>query len=649
MNINKVSAAVPTQLPGFITSEYELFSKFVEYYYKSQEKTGLGQNILNNFLEYLDIDQLDVGILDGSTILVEDITAEDTTISVESVEEFLSENGTILIGDEVIFYEKSVSSPNVALSPGISYEQVKLKQIELQSPLYSFDGTTQGFSLLSQDRPVSPPSANHLIVQVYGEYLVPGVDFTVSGNTITFTQAPRTALTSDSADQTSIKFYSGFLENTIFSLDDISPSFGDGVSKFKVTRNGNTFVPEIDEYVIAYYDNQLLIPKIDYVFDKNLLIFRSFVPLKGRKLDLFYVDAPIPSFGSGSSAYARVDDNGEVSSIVIKDVGSGYRFTNPPAITIDSENGEGAAAVALINGVKNLQLLSGGIGYSDTNPPIVNIESPTQDGSQVASITARVVNGSVSELTLVNSGSGYTSVPRITFQQPGGAVLAPPTIVNGSISGTITVTSGGLGYSTSPEIYIDEPTGTNGIKASLRANLNPQGEVVSVSVLNAGQGYETVPRIKIIEPVGAQVLETQVDSDGRVVNIEILDGGSGYNDIPSVYIIDDRVSNTGQYLGGSGAKAVASIFNGRITDINITEFGSGYSQEFPPKVVIQSPPQATASVDIGVNEITGFEVLESGTGYSKAQFTGCARAASGIRHHWRRSGTRPCDGITSST
>ncbi|AMO42876.1 virion structural protein [Cyanophage S-RIM50] len=630
MNINKVSSAVPTQLPGFITSEYELFSKFVEYYYKSQEKTGLGQNILNNFLEYLDIDQLDVGILDGSTILVEDITAEDATISVESVEEFLSENGTILIGDEVIFYEKSISSPNVALSPGISYEQVKLKQIELQSPLSSFDGITQGFSLLSQDRPVSPPSANHLLVQVYGEYLVPGVDFTVSGNTITFTQAPRTALTSDSADQTSIKFYSGFLENTIFSLDDISPSFGDGVSKFRITRDGSAFVPEIDEYVIAYYDNQLLIPKTDYVFDKNLLIFRTFVPLKGRRLDLFYVDAPIPSFGSGSSAYARVNNNGEVSSIVIKDVGSGYRFANPPAITIDSENGEGAAAVALINGVKNLQLLSGGIGYSDTNPPIVNIESPTQDGSQVASITATVVNGSVSELTLVNSGSGYTSVPRITFQQPGGAVVASPTIVNGSISGTITVTSGGVGYSTSPEIYIDEPTGENGIKASLRANLNPQGEVVSVSVLNPGQGYETVPRIKIIEPVGAQVLETQVDSDGRVVNIEILDGGSGYNDVPSVYIIDDRVSNTGQYLGGSGAKAAASIFNGRITDINITEFGSGYSQEFPPKVVIQSPPQATASVDIGINEITGFEVLESGTGYSKAQFIGCARAASGI-------------------
>ena len=131
MNINKVSNAVSNQLPDFISTEYELFTKFVEYYYKSQEKTGLGQNILNNLLGYLDIDQIDVDILDGSTTLVGDITSGTTTISVENVQKFLSENGTVLIGDEVIFYENVSSAPNVTFSPGISYEQVKLKQIEL--------------------------------------------------------------------------------------------------------------------------------------------------------------------------------------------------------------------------------------------------------------------------------------------------------------------------------------------------------------------------------------------------------------------------------------------------------------------------------------------------------------------------------------
>ena len=105
MNINKVSQSIVSQSPDFIGSEYPLFNKFLEYYYQSQEKTGLGQNILNNFLQYLDIDKLDIGILDGKTKLVEGITATSDTIVVETIDPFLEKNGSILIGDEVIFYE----------------------------------------------------------------------------------------------------------------------------------------------------------------------------------------------------------------------------------------------------------------------------------------------------------------------------------------------------------------------------------------------------------------------------------------------------------------------------------------------------------------------------------------------------------------
>ena len=56
-NINKVSQSINTQVPDFIESDYPLFNKFIEYYYRSQEKTGLGHNIINNFLQYLNIDK----------------------------------------------------------------------------------------------------------------------------------------------------------------------------------------------------------------------------------------------------------------------------------------------------------------------------------------------------------------------------------------------------------------------------------------------------------------------------------------------------------------------------------------------------------------------------------------------------------------
>ena len=272
MSINKASTAVSSQTPDFIQGEHELFAKFIEYYYLSQEKTGLGQNIVNNFLQYMDIDSLQVDILDGATKLVEDINSEQTTIAVESIDEFLSDKGSVLINNEVVFYENTIASPNVALSPGISYEQVKLKWVELQSPLFDFDGTTRIFPLTSQDNPIVPPSANHLVVRIFGQYYYPGTDFTVSGTNIV-TTAPRAYQTSDGAELTSIFFLSGFVEQDIITLDDISPSFGDAKTEFKVTNNGLSYIPEVDEYIVAYYDHQLLIPKIDFVFDKDIFIF----------------------------------------------------------------------------------------------------------------------------------------------------------------------------------------------------------------------------------------------------------------------------------------------------------------------------------------------------------------------------------------
>ena len=180
-NINKVSQAVVSQTPDFVESDYPLFNRFLEYYYASQEKTGLGQNILNNFLGYLDIDKLDISILDGSTKVREGITATSDKIVVESVDSFLEKNGTILVDNEVIFYETTTPAPNIALTPGINYDQVKLKWSELASPLTSFDGTTSRFPLLSQSNPVGPPSAQHMIVRVYGDWLLPNVDYTVDG------------------------------------------------------------------------------------------------------------------------------------------------------------------------------------------------------------------------------------------------------------------------------------------------------------------------------------------------------------------------------------------------------------------------------------------------------------------------------------
>ena len=75
-------------------------------------------------------------------------------------------------------------------------------------------------------------------------------------------------------------------------------------------------------------------------------------------------------------------------------------------------------------------------------------------------------------------------------------------------------------------------------------------------------------------------------ASGSVTNIEMLTGGQGYTDAPSVYIVDDRKDAYGNPLAAQGAEAIATIFNGEITDINVVNFGEGYSTEFPPKIYI---------------------------------------------------------------
>ena len=79
-----------------------------------------------------------------------------------------------------------------SLLAGVSYDQVKLKWKTLQSPINNFDGTATRFNLVSQDSPIAPPSAQHLIVSVYGEVLIPTVDYSISGSQIVFTTGSRT-------------------------------------------------------------------------------------------------------------------------------------------------------------------------------------------------------------------------------------------------------------------------------------------------------------------------------------------------------------------------------------------------------------------------------------------------------------------------
>ena len=161
-------------------------------------------------------------------------------------------------------------------------------------------------------------------------------------------------------------------------------------------------------------------------------------------------------------------------------------------------------------------------------------------------------NGVITGVTVTNPGSGYTSVPSVTFNGThplGGAASATATVKVSRIN----VTNGGTGYTTAPTVTISAPP-VSGIQATGTANLT--GVVNSVTLTAGGSGYYAAPQVQFV-PADGQGSGAAATSTitGSVVSVSLNNPGSGYLFAPAVTF-------TGG--GGSGAAATATLSNGQI-------------------------------------------------------------------------------------
>ena len=626
-NIN-ISDRVENQLPEFIREEDRQFVDFLFQYYKSQEKTGRPYDILNNLLGYLDLDSYTSDELSQDTLLLSDIGLNDKNIQIESIDGFKETNGSIMIDNEVIYYENVTRGPDAIITPGVSPSQFDKKKQQLENPFNLFDGTRNQFPLSFLGTPVNPPSAEHLIVVVYNTLLVPGTDYFLEGDEIRFAVAPRERSGADDSAFTEIVYLVGYADQTIVTTDEIPFEEYQGKKEYPLRVNTQPYTPTSAIGLIVKKNNRQLEVYTDYTVYGNEIIFRF--PLGAADdIHIRSIEYISPSFGSGASAVVSVDENGLVDRLIPKTGGSGYRLDFEPKVTVQHSEGVGATAKSLVSGIKDITLIDGGQGYTSYNPPIAIVGAPTGGTLAKVALTVDDETGQVDSLTIMNSGSGYDFIPAISFVNPGGCAIGQPTIDSeGRVNiNSIVVTEQGLNYSNPPIVYLD-PAPEGGINAQAISRINQDGQVYEIVITNRGRGYATPPRARIIQPIGAQVLDVTVAS-GNVTNIQMLTGGTGYTDAPSVYIVDDRKDPYGDPIGGTGATAAATIFNGEITDINITNFGTGYSETEPPKIYIAEPKAARASVAVGFNELTGYEIIERGAGYSPSAFLGCSRGVSG--------------------
>jgi len=74
-----------------------------------------------------------------------------------------------------------------------------------------------------------------------------------------------------------------------------------------------------------------------------------------------------------------------------------------------------------------------------------------------ATATATRTSNAVSGVTVTSGGSGYTSVPAVTFSGGGGTGAAATAVVTSGVVTSVNVTAGGSGYTTDPTVTIAAP------------------------------------------------------------------------------------------------------------------------------------------------------------------------------------------------
>jgi hypothetical protein len=357
-NIN-VSDRVENQLPEFIRQEDRQLVNFLFEYYKSQEKTGRPYDILNNLLRYLDLDSYTSEQLDSETNLLKDIGLYDEKIEIEGIDGFQEQNGSIMIDNEVIYYEKVTRGPDVIITPGLSYPQFNKKKQQLENPFTLFDGVQNTFALSFLGTPVAPPSAEHLIVTAYNTTMVPNVDYYVEGLNLRFQEPPRDQIGSDDSEFTSVTYLVGYSDQTIKTCDAIPYQEWQNTKYYPLRINTQSYTPTSEIGLIINKNGRLQEPYTDFTVFEDKVVFKNEIGAADQ-IHIRSVEYIPPSYGSGATAIAKVADDGTITSLIPKNGGSKYRLDFAPKVTITSNTGANSTARSLIGGIKDINLIDGG-------------------------------------------------------------------------------------------------------------------------------------------------------------------------------------------------------------------------------------------------------------------------------------------------
>ncbi len=327
--------------------------------------------------------------------------------------------------------------------------------------------------------------------------------------------------------------------------------------------------------------------------------------------------------GEGSGATARAVLSGTVDDVTVNTVGSG--FIAPPEVNFIGEAEDEADATAVMTDHHPIHSIILGDNFDDRyeTPPSIEIQDNGFNGSGAQAIAALDMNnGALWRIELTNAGSGYVSAPSVYIIGGGGQAASADAEINsdGEVE-SITIREQGFGFTSTPTIEISAPVSGTGVQATATAVL--AYEISSIQIVNPGSGYEIAYNTADAddyqnEPavfIDGDEITTDVDVTVRpnmsVLDVNVTDGGSGYESVPTV--VFNPVLDY-----GSGATATAEI-TFEIDELELVTGGSGYEFSSVVNVIVdcdECTTRAQFSADLGDGELSSIMLTDPGEGYT---------------------------------
>jgi len=338
----------------------------------------------------------------------------------------------------------------------------------------------------------------------------------------------------------------------------------------------------------------------------------------------FYTSAPTVTIThpGTSVAVATVGLAGssiDASSVAFSTTGRAY--TTAPTVTIGTGIGtvtplETAVGIATIDSVTGIVTAVSfnisdswatgtgatiGLGYTVT--PTISFSGNPSPVQATATVTVSAA-GTVSTISIGNSGFGYLTAPTVTIAGPGGAdeqfrALGVATIRSTSIKteGTVGIGSTIITGITTTNIIVGDRVRL-GVGYSDAYNFIPAETFVS----SIGSGTLTMSASATNVGIATSVFEFGRANCGVVTGIAVTFGGGGYLTPPTVTISNEvSEKNYIDFPGISTATGIATVSAaGTVSNINITDTGFGYV--IAPEVTM-SAPESTGSGTFLFNEI----------------------------------------------